>query len=195
MKRPTIKVLLALVISIITSGNALSQTILNTYIEEGLANNQSFIREQIRTKIQNEAVNQARGNYLPDVSFNASYTLAGGGRLIEVPAGDLVNPIYSALNDVVGSEQFPTNVANVNEQFLPNNFHETKVRLVQPILNTDIYYNYRIQTAQLSAQEARESAMRNKLIREIKVAYYNYLSAREQFAILTGTRSILYCFL
>lgn len=191
MKAIKVKVFMIMLVQLLSVEALFAQTMLDEYIKEGLSNNQSFIREQIQTKIQNETLRQARGNYLPDISFDASYTLADGGRLIQIPAGDLVNPVYGALNQVVGSEQFPANIENVNEQFLPNDFHETKIRLIQPILNTDIYYNYRVQTAQLSAQEARESAMENQLIREIKVAYYKHLSAQEQLTILRQTRAIL----
>ena len=166
-------------------------SVLDDYIAQGLERNQSFIREQISTKIQAETVREANGSFLPNIFFDASYTLADGGRLIEIPAGDLVNPVYSALNQTIGADQFPTDVPNVNEQFLPNDFHETKIRLIQPILNTDIYYNYRVQTAQLSAQEAKEAALENQLIKQIKVAYYNHLSATEQLGILIQTREIL----
>ncbi|MEO1054699.1 MAG: TolC family protein, partial [Bacteroidota bacterium] len=167
------------------------ESVLEGYISQGLENNSSFLREQLNTKIQEEVVKEANGNFLPNIFFDASYTLADGGRTINVPAGDLVNPIYRALNQTTGSDQFPTDIANVSEQFLPNNFHETKIRLIQPILNTSIHHNYRIQTSMLSSQEAKQKALENQLIKQIKMAYYNHLSAKEQLSILTQTREIL----
>ncbi|MEM8568043.1 MAG: TolC family protein [Bacteroidota bacterium] len=165
--------------------------ILETYIETGLQNNQQLIREQLDVEIQREVLREAKGKFLPDIFVDASYIRADGGRIIAVPAGDLVNPAYAGLNQLFGSEQFPANIENVNEQFLPDNFHETKIRLIQPILNTDIYFNRRIQQSQLSAREARQKAFENQLINRIKEAYYNHLSAKEQLAILSATRSIL----
>ncbi|MEM1136547.1 MAG: TolC family protein [Bacteroidota bacterium] len=165
--------------------------ILDAYIQQGLENNQSFLREQLGTKIQSQAVLEARGMYLPDISFDASYIWAGGGRNINVAAGDLVNPAYEGLNQLLGENRYPTDIPNFSEQFLPNDFHETKVRLIQPLLNTDIYYNYQAQKAQLSVQKAKQIALENQLVKQIKVAYYQYLSAQDQVVILKDTRQIL----
>jgi outer membrane protein len=38
--------------------------------------------------------------FLPTVSFNASYTVADGGRILEIPFGDMLNPIYNNLNQI-----------------------------------------------------------------------------------------------
>ena len=95
------------------------------------------------------------------------------------------------LNELLGENRYPTNIANTSEQFLPHNFHETKVRVIQPILNSTIYYNYKAQSAQLSAQQAKQEAYENQLIKEIKIAYYNHLSAIEQLDILQDTKVLL----
>ncbi len=169
----------------------MSQSILDGYIQLGLRNNQRLISSQLDSEIQHEVVNQAKGKYLPNIFLDASYTRAEGGRTIDVPAGDLVNPIYSGLNQLVGSDIYPTAIPNQSEQFLPDNFHETKIRLIQPILNTDILFNQAIQKKVLASKEAKEQAYENKLIQEIKVAYYNHLAAREQVKILLTTQVIL----
>ncbi len=164
---------------------------LDAYVQRGMEHNQAFIREQLSTNLQEQLLQEARGKYLPDITLDASYIWADGGRLITIPAGDLINPAYRGLNQVVGEDRFPTDIPNVSEQLLPNDFHETKIRLIQPILNTDIYYNYKAKKAQLSAQEAKQRAYENQLVKEIKVAYYNHLSARGQRLILEDTRTLL----
>ncbi len=164
---------------------------LDAYVQQGMEHNQAFIREQLSTSLQEQLLQEARGKYLPDITLDASYIWAEGGRLITIPAGDLINPAYRGLNQVVGEDRFPTDIPNVSEQLLPNDFHETKIRLIQPILNTDIYYNYKAKKAQLSAQEAKQRAYENQLVKEIKVAYYNHLSARGQRLILEDTRTLL----
>ena len=168
-----------------------SQGILDQYIKTGLENNQQLIREQLATKLQYEVERESRGGFMPNVFFDASYIWAEGGRLISVPAGDLVNPAYQGLNEVLGENRFPTDIENFDEQLLPNNFHETKIRLIQPILNSSIYYNYKAQSAQFSAQKAKQQAYENQLVKEIKLGYYNHLSALEQLEILRDTRELL----
>jgi len=41
------------------------------------------------------ALDQARALYLPSLDFSARYTRANGGRTIQFPVGDLLNPVYA----------------------------------------------------------------------------------------------------
>ncbi|MEO0528365.1 MAG: TolC family protein [Bacteroidota bacterium] len=170
---------------------AYTQGKLEAYVEEGLLNNRQYLKERLGTDISNEEGKIAKSRFLPDFSFNASYTLADGGRTIDIPVGDLFNPAYATLNQLTNSNQFPTDLANVSEQLLPNDFHETKLRIVQPILNTDIYYGYKASKAQISVNQAREEAYKNELSFEIRKAYYDHLKLVEQKTILDSTRLIV----
>ncbi len=159
---------------------------LQSYIETGLAQNVALRRESIAVASATQRLRQAGGLYQPQVQLGATYTLANGGRTINIPAGDLVNPAYRALNALTGTSQFPQ-VANVSEQLLPNNFQETKIRIIQPLFNTDIYFNYKAQKELLSAQEARRAVYRNTLRHQIEVAYYQYLQAGAAVAVYRTT--------
>lgn len=167
------------------------QSVLEGYVQEGLLNNRQYLKEQLNTAISEEENKIAKGLFLPDISFDASYIRANGGRTIDIPIGDLFNPVYARLNQLTGSEQFPTDLENVSEQFLPNNFHETKIRIVQPILNTDIYYGHKAGKAKVSVNEAKEAAYRNQLAFQIRKAYYDHLKLVEQKTILDSTRQLL----
>ncbi len=168
-----------------------SQDTLEAYVEEGLLNNRQYLKERLNTDISKEENKMAKRLFLPDVSFNASYIIAEGGRTIDIPIGDLFNPVYTTLNQLTASERFPTDLANVNEQLLPNNFHETKIRIVQPILNTDIYYGHKASKANISVNQARETTYKNQLSFQIRKAYYDHLKLVEQKAILDSTRILL----
>ncbi len=63
-----------------------------------------------------------------------------GGRTQDIPIGDLLNNVYSTLNQLTGQSKFPQ-VNNQSIQFLPNDFHDTRVEVVVPVVNTDLYYN------------------------------------------------------
>lgn len=169
----------------------LSQSILTEYIEIGLENNQQYLKEKLNTKISIEESKQAKSLFFPDVSFDASYTLADGGRTIDFPAGQLFNPAYATLNQLTGTEQFPTNIEDINEQFLPNDFHETKIQLLQPILNTDIFYGYKARQANISVAQAKEESYENELIFQITKAYFNHLQLLEQQTILDSTKTLI----
>jgi outer membrane protein TolC len=47
------------------------------------------------------ALDQARARYLPVVDFDARYSMANGGRTIEFPVGDLLNPVYETLDQLL----------------------------------------------------------------------------------------------
>ncbi len=164
--------------------------VLDAYIAEGLANNLAMQREELSLTKSLEVLNEAKGKFYPDISFNADYTLAGGGRKIFFPVGDLLNPVYSTLNQMSGSDVFPQ-IANVEEQFLPNDFHDTKLRLIQPLFNADIYYNYKARKDLVSVQQAKKETYEKELAKEIRVAYYRYMQANEALNIFSETRTLL----
>ncbi len=165
-------------------------TILDNYVEEGLKSNLAMQRQGLTLDRQVESLKEARGMFYPNVSFNADYTLARGGRMIELPIGDLLNPVYSTLNEMNESNNFSM-VDNVEEQFLPNKFHDTKLRLIQPIFNSEIFYNYKASKDLVSIQQAKKDVYQKELTKEIKVAYYKYIQAKEALNIYTETRQLL----
>jgi outer membrane protein TolC len=96
--------------------------------------------------------------------------------------GDMLNPVYASLNQLTGSDQFPQ-IENVNQNFLPHNFYDVKVHTTVPLINTDLIYNKKIQQQQVLLQEFEQEIYKRELIRNIKTAYFNYLSAKEAVTI------------
>lgn len=164
---------------------------LDAYVEEARRNNLGLVQERLRSEQARSAAAEAQGGFLPRLSFEATYTRAEGGRTIDLPIGDLFNPVYGQLNALSGEERFPTDLENVNEQFLPDDFHETKLRLVQPLFNSDLYFNYKAKQALQSSQQAAERACLDALERDVKAAYYDYLMAAEAVEIYETTRPLL----
>ena len=164
--------------------------VLEGYIQEGLKSNLQLQQEQLSYEKSVDNLGLARSLFMPQVSAIANYTLAGGGRKIQFPVGDLLNPVYATLNQLTNSTAFPQ-IANVNEQFLPNNFHETKFRVVQPLFNPDIYFNYKAQKELITVQQAQKNAYQNELKFNISSAYYQYLQSEEALVILGRTKKLL----
>ncbi len=169
---------------------SVAQSVLEKYVAEGLQNNQQLLQESLTVTSNQLALSESKGLYLPTVNLQSDYTLASGGRAINFPIGDLLNPVYGTLNQLTGTNQFPT-IENVNEQFLPNNFHDTKIRVIQPLFNSDIYYNQKAQEQLLKASEAKRSAYEEELKMEIKVAYFNYWQAVEAIRIYESNMELL----
>ncbi len=164
--------------------------ILQGYISQGIERNLTLQQHDFDVKKSQERLHQAKALFLLQISFDASYTRAGGGRSIDFPVGDLLNPVYNALNQMGGSEQFPT-IENVNEQFLPNDFHDTRIRLIQPLFNSDIYFASKAQERMVSVEEARRQTFVNELRYDIQAAYYAYLSTVEALKIFEQSAEVL----
>jgi outer membrane protein len=181
---------LLLILFLIPHVSKSQSSILDSYIQEGLKSNLQLQQEQLNYERAVQNLKLAQSLFLPQVSANANYTLADGGRRINFPVGDLLNPVYSTLNTLTGSNAFPQ-IPNVNEQFLPNNFHDTKLRVIQPLFNPEIYFNYKAQKELISVQDAQKRAYENELKYNIAASYYQYLQTEESITIYVKTRELL----
>ena len=67
--------------------------LLDAYVREALEES-PFLEQQALTLEKSQvALKEARGYYLPELGFGATYSLAAGGRTISIPIGDLLNPV------------------------------------------------------------------------------------------------------
>src|SRR5690606_23053955 len=129
--------------------------VLESYIRQGLNANLTLQQQQAEVSKAVQSVRQARALFYPQVTFAPTYSLAYGGRRLAFPVGDMLNPLFAAINDLTGRQDFPTDVENINELLAPHNFHDTKVSFQVPLYSPEVKYNYLIQNSLLSASEAR----------------------------------------
>ncbi len=170
------------VILLVFTGHVFGQSsILDEYVNEGLENNLALKQQEFALGQSMESLKQARGMFLPSVSIDARYSRAGGGRMIDIPIGDLMNPVYGTLNELLTSvgrqPMFPTNIPNERIPFLREQEHETKIRVVQPVFQPAVLYNYKLKSSIKIAKRAEIESFKQQLITEIKTAYFNYLKA------------------
>jgi outer membrane protein len=166
------------------------QEVLNGYIKYGLENNLALKQKEADYQKSLEALKEARGLFYPEISFQARYTISEGGRIIEFPAGDLLNPVYLTLNQLTSSQMFPL-IENQEILFLRPHEHETKLRLVQPLINSDIYFNSKIRKIYTILHETDINQYKRELTAEISKAYYNAGMAEEIYSMLSETRNLL----
>jgi outer membrane protein TolC len=157
-------------------GSGAQNPVLQAYIAEGLRSNKGLKQKQLDYASDLAALKEARGLFFPDVSLNARYTVSDGGRTITFPVGDLLNPVYSTLNMLTGSDRFPE-IENEEFPFLRPREHETKVTLVQPIFESEIIHNHRIRKQYTEIARIDVERFKRELIREITKAYYGYQKA------------------
>lgn len=163
---------------------------LEDYVQQGLQSNRVLQSKTYDIQQSILQLKQAQTRFFPSISFDANYTIARGGRSIDFPIGDLLNPVYGTLNQMLAEDRFPT-LENVSEQFLPNNFHETRLSLTQPLFNSDIYYAYKAQESLVEVEKAKRNAYENELVHEIRRAYFQHLKALEGQQIYLDARGVV----
>ncbi|MFO0450566.1 MAG: TolC family protein, partial [Pseudomonadota bacterium] len=91
-----------------------AQATLDKYINEAFTNNLVLREKKLALDKSLLAIKEARNLFLPTTWFETQYTLAKGGRTIDIPIGDLLNPVYNTLNQLTSSTRFPQ-IQNVKE--------------------------------------------------------------------------------
>lgn len=177
------------------------QDVLQSYIDTALQNNLALQKKQIDYRQQVAVLQEAKARFLPTLSIQARLSAAREGRVISIPVGDLVNPVYGNLNTLnqfgaMLSDNYPEippypNISNVEENFLRRQEQETVVRLQAPVYNPTVFANRRLQGKLTQAEAVSVNAYRRELVKEVKLAYYSYLQALEGVVLYENTRQLL----
>ncbi|WP_235524161.1 TolC family protein [Pedobacter sp. Hv1] len=167
---------------VVLSLNVKAQVLVDDYIKEAFKNNIVLQQKNISLEKAQYALKSAKSLFLPTIAFQGGYQTADGGRNIPLPLGDLLNPIYSTLNQMTATNKFQM-LENQSIDFLPKNFYDAKIRTTVPIINSDLVYNKRISEQQLVLKETEVLIYKRDLVKNIKVAYYNYLNALQAVEI------------
>lgn len=171
-----------ILIAILLGYHGYSQNKLDGYIETGLKNNEIIKQHNFDINKSMYALKEAHSLFYPSVSLNANYTKADGGRTIDIPIGDMLNPVYSTLNQLTNSNAFPA-LQNQSVLINPDNFYDARIHTTMPLLNFEIIYNKRIKKQQNSLQIIELEIYKRELVKEIKIAYYKYLQSKEGIKI------------
>ncbi len=179
----------ALFIFFLVSALQAQSALLDQYVEEGLKSNLALQQQNLSVEKSLRALEEARGLFMPSLDLNARYSRAAGGRTIGFPVGDLLNPAYSTLNQLTGSDRFPA-LQNVDVPFLRPEEHETKLRLIQPIIQPNLYYNSQIKSLQHQSQQAAVSVYRRQLEADIRTGYFTYLKSVKAIGLYNRVKEL-----
>src|SRR5699024_4971122 len=124
----------------------------------------------------------AKGLFYPRIGLQAGYTTADGGRSIALPIGDMLNGVYTTLNDLTQTQKFPQ-LENQNINFLPKNFYDVKLHTEIPIINTQLHYNKEIKSQKVQLSQYELIIYKRKLVAKVKSGYYQYLQTLDAIKI------------
>jgi outer membrane protein TolC len=138
---------------------------LGGYVRQAIEGNLGLRQERLAADRAEAEVREARGLFLPSVAFDARYSEMSGGMNI----GDLVNPAYGALNEITGTNRFPTDV----DARLPL-AQETRLRIAQPLFQPSIWENHRLRRTLRDLQGHALNAATRQLAADVQSAYLDY---------------------
>ena len=168
--------------------------VIDDYVREALHSNLSLHAESMEVEREFAALDQARAQFLPTVSFEASYTSASGGRTLELPLGTLMNPVYATLNQLLADRGRRNEFAPIqNETVYFQRQHEqiTRFSLRQPLYAPAIPAAVRAQRAALEAEQYNRMAFARRLKRDVTVGYLNWLRATHTVRIVAASVELL----
>jgi outer membrane protein TolC len=181
----------ALLLMMLLSFGAFGQSeILNNYVQEGLKNSQTLKQQNFQLQKAVFALSEAKLLFKPNVNFNTTLSTAQGGRKIEIPIGDLVNPVYTTLNKLTQTNSFPQ-IQNSSEQLVPKDFYDVRIKTTMPLINAELKYNQAIKQDQITLQQSEIQVYKRELVRDIKLAYINYLKATEAMKVYENALKIV----
>lgn len=176
------------------AGLAAANDPLPGYLDEALERNALLQAEHFAVAAAERGLAAARAQRAPQLSLNARYTVAAGGRGFVIPTGDLVNPAYQTLNQLTAgtpdATAFPP-IDNTRVNFLRRTEQDTRLSLTAPIYVPQLLEQVRVRTAQLEGSVASREAYARTLVRDVKLAYYDLQQARAGVRILEASLATL----
>jgi outer membrane protein len=168
--------------------------VIDAYVREGLKSNLGLRAQSLEVERSSAALDEARARYFPELAFAARYSRSEGGRTIDLPLGDALNPAYQTLNDLLVAQgqqpQFPM-VQNETIAFLREREQDTRVTLRMPLIAPAIPAAVRAQRESLSASEYSHQALARRLKRDITVGYLTWASAVRTQGIVDASLALL----
>ncbi|MBK6564351.1 MAG: TolC family protein [Saprospiraceae bacterium] len=153
-------------------------------------NNKQLNSKNFQLESAVSSLKEAKAMYGPNLQVGLLYSLAEGGRKINFPVGDLLNPVYSTLNVLTQSNNFPT-INNVEEQFLPNNFYDLRFRITQPLYYPDLAINKKIKSETIVLKNLEIKALKRIIVKDVMNAYFSSVAARKISEIYWTSDSLL----
>lgn len=184
-KRVLVWVLLFLSIPAFTQKKTLQD-----YIEAGLDNNITLQNEALNLKEAYYRLEVAKGMFYPSLSFKSDYTYSSGGRAFTFPIGDLLNPVYSSLNELTETNNFQ-DIPNASFNLNANDFYNHRLSITVPLIDKEIFLQKKLQKETISQQEAEVLVYKRKLVRDIKEAYFNIVKVKNQIETLRKADTLL----
>jgi outer membrane protein len=164
------------------------------YIALGLQGNQQLQSVRFQVVAAQQALKAARAAYRPSLSFEARYLRSEGGRTINFPIGDALNPVYRTLNGLTAgsanASQFPS-IENIEFDLLRSHEQDTHLKLGAPLYAPQLDAAIEAADARANDASASREIYARTLVRDIRRAYSGFGQATAAMAVLKASETLL----
>ena len=94
-------------------------TPLDDYLSQAMSNNPALAQASFEVEAERQRLENLRARFYPSLALQARASVAEGGRTIDFPAGDLLNPVYATLNAQAVAAGQPPRFPKVENQSIP----------------------------------------------------------------------------
>lgn len=151
-------------------------------VAEALAGNPTLRGSRLALDASRASVDAARARFHPTLAMEARTTRADGGRTLEFPVGDLLNPVYGALNDLTATDAFSP-ISNVRTPLLRPREQDTRLRVTQVIWSPAASAETRRRERDADAAESDLAVQRRRVVLDVTLAWYAWIDARRAVEI------------
>lgn len=164
------------------------------FVALGLAKNANLQARNFDARAAEHGLVAARAAFAPSVSLDARYLRAEGGRTIDFPIGDSLNPVYQTLNGLTAgtpqATQFPT-IENLQFDLLREREQDTRLKLSVPLYSPALDAALQAAAAQSEQANAAREVYARILVRDIRRAYFGYGQAQAAVEVLRASEVLL----
>lgn len=164
---------------------------LEGYINEAKSRNPAVAQAGFEVEAERQRLEALRARFYPTLALQARASVAEGGRTIDFPAGDLLNPVYATLNAQAGPPaRFPT-LENQSIPLLRPTEQDTRLIIRGPIYEPVLKGQVKVLSESIQAQEAARRQVMEELERDLNTSYWQYAQARARITVLDASLKTL----
>lgn len=169
-------------------------TVAEEYVSLALDGNLALQGKALEVQRAEAALDAARARFFPELSLQARYTRADGGREVDIPVGTLLNPAFQTINELLAAHGEPARFAPVPDQSIPfqrSREQDTRVSLRQPLYQPAIPAAARAQRELLRGARAERQVIEQRLRRDVWLGYLEWLKAQRAREVLEASGQVL----
>lgn len=163
-------------------------------VAEALQSNLALQGAELDVDQAQAALQAARARWWPEIGLAARYTWADGGRQIEFPLGQLLNPAYQTLNELLVAQGQGPRFAPLPDQrfdFQRSREQDTRLSLRQALYQPAIPAAIDAQRALLEGRQFARVVVAQQLRRDVVLALAAWLRTTGLLRVLEEQRGVL----